>query len=134
MRYNIIFNFDGYTFNEIVDAENETQAFDYLKWICDSGNDYKLVKITTTEELPAYYCPQGWIRPESREQAMKRSLSQALKLSGVNIKEWSEELDKILKSLGYTAEEKTETDVFGFKTKSITYKKSNAAGLSYEIE
>lgn len=131
-NYNISFGFDGHTFVEVIEAENAEQAFAYLCWIC--GEDYTLIQASETDDIPSYYCPAKWQRPESVEQARKRSLITALERAGINYDKWSPALDNFMKKIGYTKELNNGTDVFGFSEKTVTFRKPNAALLTVDMD
>lgn len=124
----------GYQYYEVVAAETAQQAYEYLCWITERDDCDLLKAEETTTEIPVYWCPEGWTKPESVAQAQVRSLQTMLKNSGVEIKGWngicsakfSPELDAFFKSQGYYAAEECDCDddIFGFVTeRSIRYTK-----------
>lgn len=71
-NFKVIYRFSGYKFFDYVQAETPEQAGVYLKWIKESEEDYKIISVIESDEIPSYYCPAGWSRPESTGQARAR--------------------------------------------------------------
>lgn len=128
--------FDGCSFYDVVEAETAEQAFEYLQWI--TNEKYGHIKTEETSEIATYYCPVGWTKPESREQAQWRSLSCYLKANGLDIYNNDElranidKVDKLMSDLMYTKKIEDREFLSGTR-KFAVYEKSGAAALDIEL-
>lgn len=136
-NYKLTYIFDGYKFYDVVNAEDEQHAFDYLCWISNDNDDHHLVKAEICNDLPSYWCPVGWVRPVDVEVARYRSLMKSLEVAGITQHEYyTPELDKVMLSLGYTANIILVNDeVFDiFNGKYVEYTRQNHYTLRVEIK
>jgi hypothetical protein len=107
-NFKLTFVYDGYEFNDVVNATDEQTAFSYLCWICNDNDDLHFVKAEICNDLPSYWCPVGWVKPDlayvNRGVARYRSLMQSLEVAGITQHDYyTPELDKVMRSLGYSA-------------------------------
>lgn len=105
-NFKLTFVYDGYEFYDVVNATDEQSAFDYFCWI--NNDDLHFVKAEICDDLPSYWCPVDWVRPDPAyvdpEVARYRSLMQSLDAAGIKQHDYyTSELDKVMRqSLGYT--------------------------------
>lgn len=107
-NFKLTYFYDGCKFYDVVNATDEQTAFSYLCWITNSNDDLHFVKAEICAELPSYWCPVGWVKPDPAyvdpEVAQYRSLIQSLDAEGIKHHDYyTPELDKVMRqSLGYT--------------------------------
>lgn len=134
--------YDGYKFYDVVNATDEQTAFSYLCWITNSNDDLHFVKAEICAELPSYWCPVGWVKPDPAyvfsHVAQYRSLMQSLEVAGITQHDYyTPELDKVMRSLGYSVSDVilVTDDVLGvFNGKYIEYTKQDRPTLRVEIK
>lgn len=133
-NFMIEYLFDGHRFYDVVNAEDKQQAFRYLRWITEQGEDMSIINITETADRASYYCPAGWIEPETIQAARARCLMQALDDAGIEHNGfavmYTEHLNYLMTYLGYISKEIVETDpLFGDQETYTVYIKPGAAML-----
>lgn len=141
-NYKLVYAYDGYKFYDVINADSLDTAFEYLNWITDDVVERQLIRAEsgTTDEVATFYCPEGWIKPESIDQARRRSLMTALANSGItNTDVYSGELDNAMKAMGYTATNDTIDDLYsllgkGEPIKVVRYTRTGAADLTVEVK
>lgn len=140
-NFKLIYIYDGYEFYDVVNATDEQTAFSYLCWITNSNDDLHFVKAEICDDLPSYWCPVDWGRPDPAyvdpEVARYRSLMQSLDVAGITQHDYyTPELDKVMQSLGYIANiVLVADDVFDvFNGKYIEYTRQNHYTLRVEIK
>lgn len=107
-NFKLTYFYDGCKFNDVVNATDEQTAFEYFCWISNDNDDYHFVKAEICDDLPSYWCPVDWSRPDPAyvdpEVARYRSLMQSLDAAGIKQHDYyTPELDKVMRqSLGYT--------------------------------
>lgn len=123
MNYKVTYRMDGYRFYDVVEAENKEQAKEYLVWL---ESDFNVISAEETNEVATYYCPAGWIKPESRKQALIRSREMWLKNYFGNLYDGNlKETDEVKAFLIKDGWERTvvKDDDWGFET--VVYKRGN---------
>lgn len=140
-NFKLTFVYDGYEFCDVVNATDEQTAFNYLCWMVNDNDDLHFVKAEVCDELPSYWCPVGWVMPEPEDVdihiAWYRSLMKSLEVAGIKQHDYyTPELDKVMISLGYTANHiLVNDDVFGvWNGKYIEYTRQNHYTLRVEIK
>lgn len=132
--FKIKYQFDGYKFYEYVEAETSKQASEYLKWI--KKDECAVISTEECNEIATYYCPQGWVKPESLAHAKLRCYQKWVGnylpnfVRNGNVYE-CEELAEFLLSEGWTRIENNKVDEDGFKEETIIYKKWDREILAY---
>lgn len=140
-NFKLTYTFDGCKFYDVVNATDEQTAFEYLCWITDANDDLHFVKAEICDELPSYWCPVDWVKPDpayvSPPVAQYRSLMQSLEVAGITQHDYyTPELDKVMRSLGYTVSDiiLVTDDAFDvFNGKYIEYTRQDHYTLRVEI-
>lgn len=140
-NFKLTFAYDGYEFNDVVNATDEQTAFSYLCWMVNDNDDLHFVKAEVCNEIPSYWCPVGWVEPAPEDVdvhiAWCRSLMKSLEVAGIMQHDhYTPELDKVMRSLGYTAHYiLVNDDVFSvWNGKYIEYTRQNHHTLRVEIK
>lgn len=132
-NYKIVYTFDGGRFYDVVNAESADTAEEYFLWITESGNDHRVISTEITSDVASYYAPEGWTRPESVNDARRRSLLTALQVLGFDPVgtdfAWSEEIHSAMQQLGYSVQITEDTD---FGCVYYRYTKPGSAPLELE--
>ena len=140
--FKLTYTCEGCKFYDVVNATDEQTAFNYLCWITDANDDLHFVKAEICDELPSYWCPVGWIKPKPEDVdthiAWYRSLMKSLEVAGITQHDYyTPELDKVMRSLGYTVSNviSGSDDVFDvFNGKYIKYTRQNHYTLRVKIK